>query len=57
MEENNKNEVLQINSKILQKMSLENLVDLKIELDDMTRTVDELIAQCDELLKEEAQNT
>lgn len=51
MEENNKE--LVINKEELQSMSLEDLVDLKLELDDMIREVDELIAECDELLKEE----
>ncbi len=55
MEENNKEFV--IKKEALQNMSLEDLVDLKIELDDMLREVDELIAKCDELLKKGGANT
>lgn len=53
MEEIENEEVLNINKEDLQNMSVDELVDLKIELDDMLREVNELIAQCDDVLKEE----
>lgn len=43
-------EVLSINKEDLKKLSVEELVDLKIELDDILREIDNLIAECDELL-------
>ena len=46
-------EVLKINKEDLQNMTLEDLVDLQFELDDMLREVKELIAECDDMLKEE----
>lgn len=51
MEENE--EVLNINKSDLQNMSIDELIDLQIELDDMLREVQELIAECDDVLKEE----
>ncbi len=51
MEENE--EIITINKEDLQNMSVEELVDLKIELDDMLREVEELIAKCDDVLEEE----
>lgn len=51
MDENE--EILNINKDDLQNMSVDELVDLKIELDDMLREVEELIAECDDVLKEE----
>ena len=53
MEEIENEEVLNINKEDLQNMSVDELVDLKIELDDMLREVNELIAQCDDVVKEE----
>lgn len=53
MEENESNEILNINKEDLENMSVDELLDLKIELDDMLREVDELISQCDDVVKEE----
>lgn len=49
MEENE--EMITINKEDLQNMSVDELVDLKIELDDMLREVNELISQCNDVLK------
>ena len=46
MEEN----LINIHKEDLENMSVEELVDLKIELDDLLREVQDLIAQCDEVL-------
>lgn len=46
-------EVLKINKEDLQNMTLEDLVDLQFELDDILREVKELINACDDMLKEE----
>ena len=43
-------EVLSINKDELKNLSAEELVDLKIELDDILREIDNLIAECDEVL-------
>ncbi len=44
-------EILSINKEDLTELSIEELVDLKIELDDILRKIDELIAECDEVLE------
>lgn len=51
MDENE--EILHINKEDLQEMSVDELLDLKIELDDMLREVEELISQCDDIIDEE----
>ena len=43
-------EVLSINKDELKNLSAEELVDLKIELDDILREIDNLIAECDVVL-------
>ena len=43
-------EVLSINKDELKNLSAEELVDLKIGLDDILREIDNLIAECDEVL-------
>lgn len=50
---NENKEVLNIHKEDLENMTLEDLVDLQFELDDMLHEVKELIAECDEMLKEE----
>lgn len=44
-------EILSINKEELTELSIDELVDLKIELDDILRKIDELIAECDEVLE------
>lgn len=51
MDENE--EILNINKEDLQEMSIDELLDLKIELDDILREVEELISQCDDLISDE----
>lgn len=43
-------DLINIHKEDLENMSVEELVDLKIELDDLLREVQDLIAQCDEVL-------
>lgn len=53
MEELKNEELLNINKEDLQDMSIDELVDLKIELDDMLREVEELIGECNDVLEKE----
>ena len=43
-------DLINIHKEDLQNMSVEELVDLKLELDDLLRDVQDLIEQCDEVL-------
>ncbi len=45
-------ENLVINRKELNDLSTEELVDLKMELDDISQEIENLIAECDEALEE-----
>lgn len=46
-------ETLIINKEELNELSTEELVDLKMELDDVLQEIENLIAECDEVLEEE----
>lgn len=46
-------ENLIINKEELNELSTEELVDLKMELDDVLQEIENLIAECDEVLEEE----
>ena len=43
-------DLINIQKEDLRNMSVEELVDLKLELDDLLREVQDLIEQCDEVL-------
>lgn len=43
-------ETLVINKEELDELSAEELVDLKIELNDILQEIEDLIAECDEVL-------
>ncbi len=45
------NEILSIEKEDLEDLSVEELVDLKIELEDMLQEVENLIAECDDVLE------
>lgn len=45
-------ENLVINKEELNELSTEELVDLKMELDDISQEIENLIAECDESLEE-----
>ena len=45
------NKELVINKEDLNNLSIEELVDLKIELDDIKQEIENLIAECDEVLE------
>ena len=45
------NKELVINKEDLTGLSIEELVDLKIELDDIKQEIENLIAECDEVLE------
>ena len=45
-------ETLVINKEELNELSTEELVDLKMELDDVLQEIENLIAECDEALEE-----
>ncbi len=44
------NEKLNISDELLDNLSVDNLVDLKIEVDDMVSKIDRLIEKCDTTL-------
>lgn len=45
-------ENLVINKEELNELSVEELVDLKVELNDVLQEIEDLIAECDEALEE-----
>lgn len=47
------NENLLINREELNELSVEELVDLKVELNDILQEIENLIDECDEMLEEE----
>ncbi len=45
------NDLINITNEDLEKLSLEELADLKIELDDLMSRIDDMIKMCDEIIK------
>ncbi len=44
------NEKLKISDELLDNLSVDNLIDLKVEVDDMVSEIDRLIEKCDATL-------
>ncbi len=44
------NDLINITNEDLEKLSLEELADLKIELDDLMSRIDDMIKMCDEII-------
>lgn len=45
-------EILNVNQEEIEKLSVEELTDVKMELEDLIAKIDKLISECDEAIKE-----